>query len=82
MKYFKTRGVCATEIGIELDENHIIKDIKFVGGCHGNTQGLEHLVIGEKAETIINKLQGINCKNKGTSCPDQLSQILTSAIND
>jgi len=82
MKFFKTKGVCASEIGIELDENNIVKDIKFVGGCHGNTQGLEHLIVGEKAETIIIKLQGINCKNRGTSCPDQLSQILKLATTD
>lgn len=80
MEFYKTKGTCAKEIGLEMDENHIIKDVKFVGGCHGNAQGLVQLVLGEKAETIIRKLDGINCNNKGTSCPDQLSQILSNVI--
>ena len=72
---YKTRGVCSREIIIDVEDN-IIKDVKFIGGCHGNTQGISTLVKGMKVEEVINKLEGINCNGKGTSCPDQLAKAL------
>ena len=74
MKYYRTQRICAKEIGVELDENNIIREVEFCGGCEGNTQGLQNLLVGMN----IKKLQGINCGRKGTSCPDQLAQILKS----
>lgn len=78
MKY-QTKGVCSTSIDIEL-ENDIIKSVSFTGGCNGNLQGISKLVEGMKAEDAINKLKGIRCGYKSTSCPDQLAQALESMI--
>lgn len=78
MKHYKTQKICAREIGIELDENGIITEIEFCGGCDGNTQGLQNLIIGMDKDTVIKKLEGIDCGSKGTSCPDQLAKILKS----
>ena len=75
MELFRTSGVCAR--GIELKvENGIVKDIKFVGGCSGNTQGIASLVKGMNVEEVKRRLRGIRCGAKSTSCPDQLAQIL------
>lgn len=76
---YKTRGVCSREIIIDVEDN-IIKDVKFIGGCHGNSQGISTLVKGMKVEEVINKLEGINCNGKGTSCPDQLAKALKENV--
>ena len=76
MKYYKTQRICAKEIGVELDQNGIITEIEFCGGCEGNTKGLQNLLVGMDKESVINKLEGITCGKKGTSCPDQLTKIL------
>ncbi|WP_291259618.1 TIGR03905 family TSCPD domain-containing protein [Fusobacterium sp.] len=78
MKYYKTEKICAKEIGVEFDEKGIITDIEFCGGCDGNTQGLQNLILGLHKDVVIEKLEGINCGGRGTSCPDQLSRILKS----
>ncbi len=72
---YKTQGVCARSIDIEV-ENGIIKSVFFEGGCNGNTQGVARLVEGMKKEDAIAKLEGIRCGFKSTSCPDQLAQAL------
>ena len=72
---YKTQGVCARSIDIEI-ENGIIKSVFFEGGCNGNTQGVARLVEGMKKEDAIAKLEGIRCGFKSTSCPDQLAQAL------
>ena len=76
---YKTRGVCSREIIIDVEDN-IIKDVKFIGGCHGNSQGISTLVKGMEVEEVINKLEGINCNGKGTSCPDQLAKALKENV--
>lgn len=76
---YKTRGVCSREILIDI-EGDIVKDVKFIGGCHGNTQGISSLVKGMKISEVISKLEGINCNGKGTSCPDQLAKALKENI--
>ena len=75
MELFRTSGVCARGIELEV-ENGIVKDIKFVGGCSGNTQGIASLVKGMNVEEVKRRLKGIRCGAKSTSCPDQLAQIL------
>lgn len=75
MTSFKTTGVCSRAIELEV-ENGIIKDIKFLGGCDGNTKGLSSLIKGMKVEEVKRKLRGIKCGARSTSCPDQLAQIL------
>lgn len=72
----KTEGVCAKEISYKLKQGKIT-EIKFHGGCDGNTTGLEKLLVGLSKEDVIAKLAGIDCRGKGTSCPDQLAKMLS-----
>lgn len=78
MRYV-TRGTCSTAINVEV-ENGIIQSVEFVGGCHGNTQGVAALVKGMEVEDAIARLEGIDCRGRGTSCPDQLAQALKQTI--
>jgi uncharacterized protein (TIGR03905 family) len=78
--YYKTKGICARTIEVELNDEKIIESASFEGGCGGNTQGVARLVTGMSAENAIEKLKGINCGSKGTSCPDQLSDALAQAV--
>ena len=78
---YKTQGTCSRKIIFELDDDHVIKEVEFIGGCDGNLQGICRLVTGMKAEEAIDKLQGIRCGFKPTSCPDQLSIALRQAIS-
>lgn len=75
MQQFKTTGVCSREIQFEV-ENNIIKEVQFIQGCPGNTLGVATLVKGMAVEEAISKLKGIDCRGRGTSCPDQLAQAL------
>ena len=75
---YKTRGVCSREIKIEV-EGDIVKSVRFVGGCNGNTQGISNLVVGMKVDDVIQRLKGIDCNGRGTSCPAQLAQALEQA---
>ena len=73
---FKTSDlVCSSQIDIEL-EGDVIRSVRFTGGCHGNTQGVSILCEGMKKEDVIARLEGIDCKGRGTSCPDQLARAL------
>ncbi len=72
---YTPRGVCSRNITIEVTDG-IIDSVKFMGGCHGNTQGVAALLKGMKVTEAIERLEGINCNGKGTSCPDQLAQAL------
>ncbi|MDE7438080.1 MAG: TIGR03905 family TSCPD domain-containing protein [Muribaculaceae bacterium] len=76
---YQTHGTCSRSIDIEV-ENGIVTDVKFNGGCHGNTQGISSLVRGMKVEDVIARLDGIRCKDKPTSCPDQLAKALASIL--
>ena len=75
MYSYKTSGVCSSMINLEINDN-IVEDVQFVGGCSGNLLGIGTLVKGMSVDDVITKLQGIDCRNKGTSCPDQLSKAL------
>lgn len=77
MKVFKTSGVCAKEIHIEI-ESGIIKDVNFISGCAGNLLGIKSLVQNKPVEEVIQTLKGIQCGSKSTSCPDQLALALES----
>ena len=72
---YKTSGVCSRQINLVVEDG-IITEASFVGGCHGNTQGVAALVVGMSAEEAIRRLRGIKCGFKPTSCPDQLAQAL------
>ena len=69
-------GVCSQVIDVTADENDVIQQVFFLGGCNGNLQGISALVKGQKIDDVISKLQGIRCGMKGTSCPDQLCRAL------
>lgn len=74
MENYRTSGVCARSIDFEV-ENNIVKNVKFNGGCMGNTQGVAKLAIGRTVDDVITLLEGIQCR-AGTSCPDQLAKAL------
>ncbi len=81
MKFsFKPNGVCCREMVFELDDNNVIVDVDFIGGCPGNLIGIKQLVLGQQADDVANRLQNITCGVKSTSCPDQLSKALREAI--
>ncbi len=83
MQYeFRPRGVCSTRILIDLAEDHTLKDLHFVGGCNGNLKGISSLVVGMKAEDVIEKLRGTTCGGKSTSCPDQLARALEQGLQN
>lgn len=75
MATYITNGVCSKQITFEID-NGIVKNVKFLGGCNGNAQGIESLVEGMKAEEVIKRLKGIKCGFRNTSCPDQLARAI------
>lgn len=74
MKY-SVKGVCSRAVDIEV-EGDVIKSVKFVGGCMGNTQGVARLAEGRKVSEVVAILEGIDCHGRGTSCPDQLARVL------
>ena len=78
MRYATSR-TCSREIDFEVDNNNIVTSCEFIGGCMGNTQGVARLVVGRSVDDVIKPLEGINCGNRGTSCPDQLAQALKAS---
>ena len=83
MKHYEyiAKGVCSRKIDFDIEDG-IVKNVRFLGGCNGNTQGIAKLAEGMKAEDVVNKLTGLNCNGKGTSCPDQLAIAVSKAINE
>ncbi len=75
---YKTRGTCSSQITFDL-EGDVVKNVKFYGGCNGNLKGIANLVEGMKVEDIQQKLSGVTCGFKSTSCPDQLAKAITEA---
>lgn len=75
MAIYKTKGVCAQEIHFDVEAD-TIKHVEFIGGCSGNTQGLSRLVEGMNVNDAIQRLEGIQCGHRPTSCPDQLAKAL------
>ncbi len=80
---YDNKGVCSTQTILDLDDDtHIIKSCEIVGGCMGNTQGISSLLVGMKAEDAIERMKGIKCGFRSTSCPDQISIALTKALDE
>lgn len=75
---YKTRGVCSRQINLEIEDG-IVKEVQFIGGCNGNTQGVAALAKGRTVNEVIELLEGIDCGGRGTSCPDQLAKALKEA---
>ena len=78
---FKTQGTCARQIEFEID-NNIIHNVRFTGGCMGNTQGVARRVEGMEIHDAISRMEGIDCNGKGTSCPDQLAKALKKFLEE
>ena len=76
---YKTKGTCSQRIYFEINDG-IVSNVQFLGGCNGNLQGIGKLVEGMKAEDVIERIEGIHCGMKPTSCPDQLATALEEAI--
>ena len=74
-----TKGVCSRKIDIEI-EGDVVKEVKYTGGCSGNTQGVAALVAGMTVDEAITRLSGIRCGFKNTSCPDQLAKALALCL--
>ncbi|MDE6274141.1 MAG: TIGR03905 family TSCPD domain-containing protein [Clostridiales bacterium] len=79
MYTYSTRGTCSKQIIFDLDEEQRVHNVKFIGGCSGNLQGIGKLVEGRKAEEVVPLLKGIRCK-QNTSCPDQLAKALEEQL--
>ena len=72
---YQPHGVCSRQIIIDVEDG-IVNSVKFVWGCSGNTQGVAALAKGMKVNDVIDRLEGIRCNSKPTSCPDQLAKAL------
>ena len=77
MFVYQTRGTCSRQIYFEVDENNKLHNVKFVGGCNGNLQGVSRLVVGKDMDEVEKLLSGVLCRNN-TSCPDQLARAIAA----
>ncbi|MBR7123188.1 MAG: TIGR03905 family TSCPD domain-containing protein [Oscillospiraceae bacterium] len=79
MQYeYKTKGTCSQRILFEIVDGKV-KNVQFIGGCNGNLQGISRLVDGMEVKEVIERIEGIHCGMKPTSCPDQLAKALKEA---
>ncbi len=76
-----TSGTCSKVINLKVDDDGRIADVSFIGGCHGNLQGICSLVKGMHVDEVKKRLDGIRCGNKLTSCPDQLCRAIEQLEN-
>lgn len=82
MKYtYRTKGTCSRSITFDIEDG-VVRNVQFEGGCNGNLKGIGSIVDGMKVEDVIDKLSGIRCGFKSTSCPDQLAQALREATHN
>ena len=72
---YMPRGVCSRQFNFEVEDG-VIRSVEIIGGCHGNLQGISKLITGMKVDDVIEKLKGIRCGYKPTSCPDQIALAL------
>ena len=76
---YKTKGTCSQQIFFDIEEGKV-KNVQFVGGCSGNTQGVARLIEGMDVNEAISRIEGIHCGPRPTSCPDQLACALKQAL--
>ena len=72
---YSTKGTCSRQILFDVDAEDKLHNVRFIGGCTGNTQGVARLVVGRNVDDVIQMLKGIQCRGN-TSCPDQLARAL------
>lgn len=80
---FETKGVCSSSIDIHVDEKEgrkFIKSVEFKGGCNGNLSGISKLIEGMELKEVIERLEGVKCGYRSTSCPDQLAKALKQIV--
>ena len=80
MYEYKTKGTCSQKILFDIEDGKV-KNVQFIGGCNGNLKGIAALVEGMDVDHVIERVQGVCCGMKKTSCPDQLAQALIAAKN-
>lgn len=78
---YKTKGTCSQRILFRIEDGKVF-DVKFLGGCSGNLQGIGKLVEGMDVQEVIDRIDGIRCGFKQTSCPDQLAKALKEATEN
>ncbi len=78
MYQYKTKGTCSQMISFDLEDGKV-KNVSFLGGCNGNLKGIAALVEGMDIDAVIERVEGIRCGMKSTSCPDQLAKALKAA---
>ena len=78
---YTTQGTCSKLIEAEVEDG-IVKEVTFYGGCNGNLQGISALVKGMKVEEVLERLEGIHCGARPTSCPDQLCKDLSTSLKE
>lgn len=82
MEYrYKPTGVCSREMIFNINEDNTIESLEVIGGCNGNLKGIGRLIKGMKIDDVIEKLEGVQCNIKNTSCPDQIAQALKEFKN-
>lgn len=82
MRYeFKTKGTCSQKVIFDLDDD-IVSNVEVIGGCNGNLKGICSLIDGLTVQEIYDKLAGIRCQSKATSCPDQIAQAVMMAYKE
>lgn len=79
MYSYKPRGVCSRQIDFDIKDGKLT-NVKFYGGCSGNTQGISKLIEGMDAKEVVRRLKGTDCSMRGTSCPDQLARAIEEVI--
>ena len=77
---YNTHGTCARIINFDLDDNNVIHNVTFIGGCNGNLKAISKLIEGQSAIDVANLLKGNLCGNRNTSCADQLSNAILDAL--
>ena len=78
---YNPKGVCSRQMKITLDGD-TIQSVEIIGGCSGNLQGISSLVKGMKVDDAIERMKGIRCGFKNTSCPDQLARGLEKILEE
>ena len=79
---YTTHGTCSRRIDFDIDDDNTVHNVHFTGGCNGNLKGIASLVKGMKLEDVIERLNGIPCGNKPTSCPDQIASGLKKFLEE
>jgi len=80
--HYKTIGVCARNMTLNIDQSGILRDLAVEGGCHGNARGMELLVKNRDAREVMKTLKGVKCEKRSTSCPDQLACAIEEALQN